>query len=865
MGQLTIDSNAIVSSPSRGTFTNTGGAPDLQTALSDNSDTTYGVLASAYTTGYIFGAALFSQLDDTPLPAGARVLSVQPQIRAARTGGTARKFNMRLHHEFPIAGRKDWAKTTTFNLSTTITTFTGPAESVTYLNQEFSQEILNKCVLEAFQFTTTDIRLYQFQVLVNYDAKPVTTVTSPSGTITDNNSPVIGWTYFDDLQPQDSFQVQVLQGASVIHDSGVVKSTSGQYQLPIQLANNAYTFQVRTSQKWTGKGGTFWSDWSAGSFTISVEQPVEPALGVTSDATNARVKIEALTNLNLLGLDANSQEKVVLGASTPNPWSPVSNCTLAATGAGFRSGSKALAITASNTSTVTVTNNVATFPYGFTQAAEPNVTYKFSAWFRRSLNSDGGVAPANRNTRVGLAFYDGVPGSGGSIIGSTTFSGTVAENGATYVENSVSATAPALTKYVLMTLEIAAGAASNLHFVDDMYLRTTDVDVTSPNPGAGAMRGGFYDDIANLLPYVDSDIETSNYSWALTAAGGTLSFDVTQSRHGLGALKFVSTTVTQSIVANNLPTFPASPGDNFTLVGSVRGTASTGTANLKLQWFDITDTKIGEVTQSLGTFSGTQWRDVDVNVTAPAGTSYGKFFLQIVSPTSSSNWWFDRIGVMIGTDTPWIDGFPKSDGPYMTIEFSEDAGVTWFELATFATDELTDTITYYDYEIKSGGARRYRAFNWKEENDIVFISPLSVVSSDQTITLTNVWLHTMNDPAGTAYKFKYDGRDRSENIDMGSVMNHYSGRHFPQVEWGEKQTKSVSVTIQLGNTTDLNAWYVIAQEQGRVVFRDARGRRLRARISAPQLQDSKGHPGEVTFSVDAAGNQPWPPEYDEDS
>lgn len=865
MGQLVIDSNAIVSSPSRGTFTNTGGAPDLQTALSDNSDATYGVLSGAYTTGYIFGAALFSQLDDSALPAGARVLSVQPQIRAARTGGTARKFNMRLHHEFPIAGRKDWAKTTTFNLSTTITTFTGPAESVNYLNQEFTQDILNKSVIEAFQFTTTDIRLYQMQVLVNYDAKPVTTVTSPSGTIIDNNSPVIGWTYFDDLQPQDSFQVQVLLAGNVIHDSGVVKSTTGQYQLPIQLSNNAYTFQVRTSQKWTGKGGTFWSDWSAGSFTISVEQPVEPALLATADATNGRIKIDALTNLNLLGLDANSQEKVVVGASTPNPWSPVSNCSLAATGAGFRSGSKALAITASNTSTVTVTNDVTTFPYGFDQQAEPGVQYKFSAWFRRSLNSDGGVAPANRNTRVGLAFYNGIPGAGGSIIGSTTFSSTVAENGATYVENSVTATAPANTKYVLMTLEIAAGAASNLHIVDDMYLRVVNGTITSPTPGAGAMRGGFYDDIENLLPYVDSDIETNNYSWALTAAGGTLSFDVTQSRHGLGALKFVSTTATQSIVANNVPTFPATPGSTWTIVGSARATAATGTVNLKVQWFDITDTKIGEVTQSLGVFVGTQWRDVDANVTAPAATSYGKFFLQVVTPTNASSFWFDRIGIMTGSDVPWVDGFPINDGPFMTIEFSEDAGVTWFELATFTTDTLTDTVTYYDYEIKSAGPRRYRAFNWKEENDIVFISPLSVVTSDQTITLKHVWMHTMNDPAGTAYEFDFDGRDRSENIDMGSVMNHYSGRHFPQVEWGEKQNKSVSVTIQLGNTTDLNAWYAIAQEQGRVVFRDGRGRRLRARISAPQLQDTKGHPGEVTFSVDAAGNQPWPPEYDEDS
>ncbi len=84
--------------------------------------------------------------------------------------------------------------------------------------------------------------------------------------------PTVEWSAFD----QQIYQVQILQGESVIYDSREMPGISTrQYKVSIFLDDGDYTAKVRIKNEYD-----MWSEWGNTSFTISTTKPEKPTLSV---------------------------------------------------------------------------------------------------------------------------------------------------------------------------------------------------------------------------------------------------------------------------------------------------------------------------------------------------------------------------------------------------------------------------------------------------------------------------------------------------------------------------------------------------------------------------------------------------------
>lgn len=266
--------------------------------VADNSDNSW---LGVGTTGQ---ASVALGFPDPVLPAGAVVTSVTAYMRIQAIVAGA-FVNGRLHQPYPATytvisfAEKAPTTITTRKYGPLVKQPNGSPWTLAAANALVLQPMFN-------QYT----RLYDAWLVVSYNERPTTTVTSPSGSLTTTVRPVIEWTYSDpEFDPQERYWVKVFNAAQygaagfnpetspTVWGSGAVMSDALQVQVGLNLVNGTtYRAYVKTGDK--GSGGRY-SPWAFSQFTVNVVVPATPTVAIESvdlDTASALVTVAGGTS-----------------------------------------------------------------------------------------------------------------------------------------------------------------------------------------------------------------------------------------------------------------------------------------------------------------------------------------------------------------------------------------------------------------------------------------------------------------------------------------------------------------------------------------------------------------------------------------
>lgn len=267
-------------------------------ALADASDATF-------VDGQTF-EQLHHSLTNPTIPAGARVVAVQPRFRAAINTAfdtDPTPFRSRL-----MTG--DYTGTIYFTdlvsvASTGIHDLSGAARAKSSTGADWTTTELDGLELNLYSMAdpTESVRLYRAYVDVTYAVIPVVTVnlpTSPSGT----SFPTVGWsTVFDAAYPtQERYHVRVFTAAQygiggfdpatspATWDSTETLGTATSVVVGTALLNGTtYRAYVRTAAG--VNGSPHWSAWANRQWTVAITPPGVPTVSATADNANRRIAI----------------------------------------------------------------------------------------------------------------------------------------------------------------------------------------------------------------------------------------------------------------------------------------------------------------------------------------------------------------------------------------------------------------------------------------------------------------------------------------------------------------------------------------------------------------------------------------------
>lgn len=842
----------------RGAFTATGAA-NITAAVNDSSDASYIIVNPSYTSNLVLGANVEFTVGSVALPAGARVKYVAAQARTARTTSPDASFQMRLHDGRMPAAATDWVATSNPHAPNgVVTTVRGPNET-TAAGGALDQSYLNNVAIEAFfLFISGTIRIHELAVVGEYDMIPTATLTGPSGVVSTTTSPIVSWNYSDDLEQQNSYQVQVYDsaGTTIVVDSGQVVSSDGFYQLPINLPVASYKVRVRVAQNWAGAGGTFWSDWTAlTAFSITTISPTAPSIASIVDSANGRVRVAAFTQQNLLDFSSTGFE---LGAAAS--WSVV-NASVAATATPVRSGGFSCSFA------VSVANGTMT-----SQPFPADLTLKYFA--EAFVQSSG----ATKNAIVRIDWYT----AAGAFVSSLSSSSIPTPSGSFTQISTASAVPPATTAYGRVVVQ---GVATGTYFVDDVYTMVPST-VSAPwstqsfNTGvvdaANTMRGGIAIATPNLLEYNDASNELTTTNWAPNASTTTLvPASTTQALHGAQSLRTTRNTSTGTLQID-LATVPslALSGTSLRYFAATPGTVYAGqfsiwsgaarTATMTVTFYDSTFATLTSFS-AVGTSTLSAWATFkNTGMTAPAGTSWMSVSVSVAAVVVGEFHYLDCFmiapvatpGVIAGT---WYEGYHVRSAT-LVIEYDETGNGTYGTLVSFPLVNGQNLYTFDDYEVApTGSARVYRARVIAVVDTLTYTSAYSPTASTSGFLLSGVWLHSLSNPSGTSHKFCFDGYARSSSFDTDSVDIVAAGRRYPMTEFGEHRKRSIAVSLAFNDTSnvDTSAFEALVQTQGRVLYRDGRGRRGRGTLSAASYTDQPNSgPSSASFTFSWKGSQP---------
>lgn len=103
------------------------------------------------------------------------------------------------------------------------------------------------------------------------------------------------------------------------------------------------------------------------------------------------------------------------------------------------------------------------------------------------------------------------------------------------------------------------------------------------------------------------------------------------------------------------------------------------------------------------------------------------------------------------------------------------------------------------------------------------------------LSLSGVWIHDPLDPEASTKTFLYGKSARSHAITPEQGGTFYAGRRYPVYDYGENQTDTLSLRIQVPHgpswVSDLRALEEFAEGRRTFVVRDNRGRVLFANLS----------------------------------
>lgn len=127
---------------------------------------------------------------------------------------------------------------------------------------------------------------------------------------------------------------------------------------------------------------------------------------------------------------------------------------------------------------------------------------------------------------------------------------------------------------------------------------------------------------------------------------------------------------------------------------------------------------------------------------------------------------------------------------------------------------------YKDYNVASREITRYFVRTLGDNDTFSDTTTFS-----ESISLTGVWLHVVEDPENTIHEFKADGGGRSSKWGLENAVHHFQGRKRPVIETGEMEDFSVDFSLDILDDLERAALESIVYSHETVCYRDGRGRK----------------------------------------
>lgn len=277
------------------TGTVTGGGGVLHTALSDNSDASYGEFdcGSDY---YRVG------MESTSISGSAEITAVQYIGRFSKLNGSdATVYHTMFTDDSDTMGYQ-WERHAvvggTLNPQTVLVKTWTKEQTTTKI------DALDLYGLASYDTSSgAKVRVYELYAWVYYCDPPVVSVDSPSGTLTTQNRPTVSWTNTLDWVGGDQVlaEVKIFDDATYLaggfdpdkdtpDDSGTVQGAATSWRGGEALDDDTYRAYVKTYQ-WVN-GAYFGGDWAYSEFTIDVDRPATATLTLNPTAASGRVRIQ---------------------------------------------------------------------------------------------------------------------------------------------------------------------------------------------------------------------------------------------------------------------------------------------------------------------------------------------------------------------------------------------------------------------------------------------------------------------------------------------------------------------------------------------------------------------------------------------
>jgi hypothetical protein len=434
-------------------FTNTGGAASHHAALADNSDSTYIIRTSS-----TVQAAYEMELGTTTLAATERVVSVNLRAKLnVGTNGIAQlslgvitdRNGRTVYYSVPFTKQKTFA-TATVDASLYLTT--APDGSA------WTQTLIDNLVVKFLDGATASgdrSQLMEVYVDVLTTAQPTTTVTAPSGTISDTSFPAVTWTYADsDGDIQSAYEIKIFSAAqygasgfnpetsSSVETTGIIISPNNGQTLEVDLPNSTtYRAYVKTAQLVNGLN--YFSEWAYSQFTMGIDSPAIPTIAAYYDSNDGSVAVTVFGRTNVLSTNQASFE------TNTDGWVAVDNCTIARTTAQASDGTASLSLTSVGAGTMTASTTSAT-----KFAVTANQSFSAMAEFRTAFSA--------RSCSVGIIWLT----SAGAAI-STLYGTASVDSSSSWGQKTVSGTAPATAAYAQVIVRVAdTSTIGEVHYID---------------------------------------------------------------------------------------------------------------------------------------------------------------------------------------------------------------------------------------------------------------------------------------------------------------------------------------------------------------------------------------------------------------
>lgn len=464
----------------------TGAANDY-TAL-DASDTSF--LTTVAGAGGV--SAAYYHFPSPAIPAGSRIVGVRYTVRQSNTAGNSWWLAMSVGWRNPANGVK------------TLKTFWNPADSgvlpvdgvlydyvgpwlptadngktwstITPTGTDFV--VLMMSYLKTYPpGFDANAKVSMLRLELEYNEKPVVTVSAPSGTVI-NTRPTVTWTMTDpENDPQVKRWVRVYDSATyglagfnpgslyrAAFDTLVQASSQPTVQITKDLLNGT-TYKAYVSV-WQPdiNGELFASDFAASpAFTITLDPPATPDLISSLDYPNGRVALALQDRQNLMSANQADLETSALG------WTSVSNATSSRITSTFAHGVASLQIQSNAAG-----NSWASTPVGTSGlAVVGSKQYTAMALVRQ-------VSATARNCRIDINWYD----AAGALLSTSSGASTLVNTTNWSQQLSVTATSPVGAAWANVQLNVLATAAAGEQFAfDSIGLR--------PGSSATWFQGGF--------------------------------------------------------------------------------------------------------------------------------------------------------------------------------------------------------------------------------------------------------------------------------------------------------------------------------------------------------------------------------------